>query len=132
MKYRLKSSLFAGFSALLLLFPNVKESTLNDITKPYLGEYECKSATLGETDYTEDFSYIKLELKADETFSLHYCPKDGNKRTETGKYSYDKEKSVLRFQSETGDVEKEFPIKDGVILIQLRLGNKILVMKFER
>lgn len=131
-KYTLKSSLLAGISALLLCFPNVKESTLNDITKPYLGEYECKSATLGETDYTEDFSYIKLELKPDETFVLHYCLKDGNKREERGKYTYDKDKSVLRFQSEIGDFEKEFPIQDGVILIQMRLGKKMLVMKFER
>lgn len=131
-KYTLKSSLLAGLAAMLLFFPSWKESSLTDITKPYLGEYECKSAMLGDSDYTEMFSYIRLELKSDETFSLYYCPKQGKKREETGKYRYDKEKNTIALRIGENGEEKEFPLKEGQISLTFRIGSKMFSMRFER
>ena len=62
-KQVLKSSLLAGFCTLMLLFSGWREGKLTDVTKPYLGEYECKQATLGEKDCLKKFDYIRLELK---------------------------------------------------------------------
>ena len=65
----MKSFILAGVLSLMSLFPNMQESTLKDIAKPYLGEYECKSAQLGEKDCLEQFSYVRLELKDAENSS---------------------------------------------------------------
>lgn len=129
----LKSSLLAALAALSFSFSSLKQGSLTDITKPYLGEYECKSATLGDTEYIDDFSYIRLELDADGTFTLFYCPKEGKKRSETGKYVYDKEKKTLGLSlGENGEFRREFPLKDGAFQITLPLGGKILCLRFEQ
>ena len=52
----MKSFILGALLSCMTLFPSVKDSTLKDITKPYIGEYECKSARLGDKDYLEDFS----------------------------------------------------------------------------
>lgn len=130
---KLKSSLLAGLTALLLFFPNLTNGSLKDITKPYLGEYECKSATLGEQEFLDEFSLIKLELKSDETFLLHYQPKDGAKKTETGKYKYDKDKQEICFSLDRNSaLKRKFPLKKGIITIDFKLGTKQLIMKFEQ
>lgn len=133
-KYVLKSSLCAGLAALLLTLAPVKGS-LKDITKPYLGAYECKSATLGDKEYLDDFSYIRLELKADESFSLYYAFKGGEKKEETGRYKYDGEnKSVTLIGKGLGNREfkKSFPLDNGKIFITLSVGGKMLIMEFEQ
>ena len=67
---KLKYSFCAGLAAMLFMLPACGNGSLKDITKPYLGEYECKNATLGERDYVEEFSFIRLELKR--TTNLRY------------------------------------------------------------
>ena len=60
----------AGLLSLMALFPNASKSTISDIVKPYLGEYECKSAQLGEKNCLERFAYIRLEFKDEENFKF--------------------------------------------------------------
>ena len=62
---KLKYTFCAGLAALLIALPACGNGSLKDVTKPYLGQYECESATLGEKDYAQDFSFIRLELKKD-------------------------------------------------------------------
>ena len=80
---KFKYSFCAGLAALLLILPACGNGALKDITKPYLGEYECKSATLGERDYTQEFSFIRLELKKDNEFTLYYSAKNGKNGEES-------------------------------------------------
>lgn len=133
-KYVLKSSLCAGIVSLLFALAPVNGS-LKDITKPYLGEYECKSATLGKKELLDDFSYIRLELKADETFSLYYAFKGGEKKEATGRYQYDKEKKSITLVGEglgNREFKKSFPLDKGKILITFTIGGKMLIMEFEQ
>ena len=132
-KLKLKSSVFAGLAALALLFPNLKTGSLTDITKPYLGMYECQNATLGEDDIIDDFSYVRLELHPDETFTLYYRKKKGKEHKETGKYFYDKEAETICLSTGVGDVLKRtFPLKNGVISITMRMGTKTLQMQLKQ
>ena len=57
---KLKYSFCAALASLLLILPACGNGSLKDVTKPYLGEYECQSATLGEKDYAQDFFFIRL------------------------------------------------------------------------
>lgn len=132
MKNTLKSSLLAGVISLLSLF-NLKDSTLKDIAKPYLGEYECREARFRGEDYLNKFSYIYLELKKDGEYLLAYCEKDKSKQETTGKYSYDKEKQTLSlFSSEYPNFKKDFPFKNGKIDICIKLAGETLLLRFEQ
>ncbi len=129
----LKSSLLASLTALSLLLPNVKNPNLTDITSPHLGFYECEYARLSGEEFSDDFEYIYLELKANETFVISYCKKGGKEQKEQGKYKYDKEKeSVAFFLSDANALKRTFPLKDGELLITLRFGGKTLNAKFKQ
>ena len=129
----LKSSLLAGLISLLWLFPSLRESSLTDITKPHLGVYECTEATLNDNDYLGRFSYIHLELKTEEDFILYYKEKEGEKKQETGKYSYDREKETLTLiGGANGFFKREFPLKEGILTISVRIGEQNLSLKFEQ
>ena len=118
---------------MLLTFSGLREGTLTDITKPYLGEYECKSATLGNEEYVDEFSYIILDLKADETFVLRYKTKNKMKGEEKGEYSYDKEKETITLTlGEKSQFKREFSLKKGAICIEFPVGAKLFVMRFEQ
>ncbi len=118
---------------MLLTFSGLREGTLTDITKPYLGEYECKSATLGNEEYVDEFSYIILDLKADETFVLRYKTKNKMKGEEKGEYSYDKEKETITLTlGEKSQFKREFSLKKGRICIEFPVGAKLFVMRFEQ
>ena len=129
----LKSSLLAGLISLLWLFPSLRESSLTDITKPHLGIYECTEAKLGENDYLDRFSYIHLELKTGEDFVLYYQEKSGEKKQEMGNYSYDREKGTLMLiGGANGCFKREFPLKEGILTIAVRIGEQNLSLTFEQ
>ena len=133
-KFVLKSSVLTGILSLFFALAPLRTGSLNDITQPYLGEYECKSATYGKKDILGDFSYVMLELKADETFVLRYADKKGERKgEERGTYVYDKERERITFQlNKKGDWKREFSLKDGGIFIALKMGNKTLSITFEQ
>ncbi len=129
---KLKSSVLAGLSTLLFLFPNCKESTLDEIAKPYLGAYECKQATLGSKDILAEFTSVSLEFIDENQFVLYYQEKEGNKKSVKGNYVYDKEKSVITLTDEQGIFKREFPLVDGKLTISLPIAGKILKLEFEQ
>lgn len=130
---KLKYSFCAVLAALVLILPSCGNGSLKDVTKPYLGEYECKSATLGEKDYVEEFSFLRLELKKDDEFTLYYSAKNGKKGEETGTYVYDeKEETITLIYGELGVLKRKFPLKNGEIFITLPIGSQTLSMKFAR
>lgn len=131
MKITLKSSILAGLCALCALG---KSSSLKDISKPYLGEYECKQATYGEKDYLEDFTYIRMELQSNDRFVLSYCDKLTNKKNQVeGEFTYDAQTNTVTLQlGDDACIKRQFPLKDGVLLVVTTLGNKILQLRFEQ
>ncbi len=131
MKSKLKSSILAGVAALLFLFPNIKESTLDEIAKPYLGIYECTEARVGSKNVLEEFSDLRLELLKDGNFTLFYKPKKGKRKQAQGKYSYDEERGVLVLEEE-GGLQREFPFTNGQITVSFPVGKKTVVLQFQQ
>ena len=133
-KVKLKSSLLAALTSLLFLFlPKLQSRALPDITKPYLGEYECKIARFGGNDLLEEFSYIKLELKADNTFVLRYKAEERSEKTETGKYKYDNKNKEITFTLDRSRIfKRKFPLEKGVIYVDFPIGTKQILLTFEQ
>ncbi len=132
MNIKLKTSILAGLSALLLWAPSWKDAQLTDISKPYLGVYECTQAHLGSLDCLQRFSDIRLELKDEENFLLIYQEKGGARKKVEGKYCYDKERKVLVATDAKKGLRREFPFEEGKLTVTLPVGRKNLIMQFER
>ena len=67
---KVKSSLLAGVVTLLLACSFGGKGDLKEISKPYLGVYECTEARVGEREYLDRFSKLDLELKENGEFIL--------------------------------------------------------------
>ncbi len=128
---KLKSSILAGLAALMTLVPTWKSGSLKEITKPYLGVYECESATWGQREYLDEFSYIRLELLPKNEFTLSYELKTGKSGKEQGKYEVDEErKTLILTLNKKEEYKREFPLKNGSIVFTLPIASQTLVMKF--
>ena len=129
----LKSSLLAGFISLLFSFSALRVGNITDITKPYLGEYECISATYGNKDLCKEYGSIVLELRQDDTFILRFQERKGKKKEEKGTYEYDQEKGVLRFKRNgKTEIKRDFMLENGEITGVVKLGGRVLCVHFEQ
>ena len=101
--------------------------SLPDLSKPYTGEYTLKKLTLGGEDFTEKFD-VKLNLTYDGEFKFSYKEEDGLSGSYTGEYEVSVEKGEITLSSQAGlrTVKRTFPIQNGSILIDLKLGTKLL------
>lgn len=123
--------MLAALASLSILFTGVKDGKLTDITKPYLGVYECERISLGSEDLLKRFSFVTLELKSKGEYLLSYCEKDGKKKTATGKYEYDKDDETLTLYTQDGQaLPHKFPLKKGELQMSTPLGGKTLVIVF--
>ena len=128
--------LFLTLLCALLLFSACEKvedmGSLPDLSKPYTGEYTVKKLTLGGQDYTENFEFLKLTLKADGQFMLNYKEKDGQSGGYSGEYEVSTEKQEITFSSKAGlrSVKRTFPMEKGSIFIDLNLGGKLLHAEF--
>lgn len=131
-----KSSILAGILALLAVLPwfrSMQAVQLIDVTKPYLGRYECTMASLGDKDLLERYAYIDLELETEKEFTLYYREKEGKVRQTHGRYKYDKTKNVILVTGLKGLIlNRPFPLENGVLTISTPLRGKTLVMRFEQ
>ena len=74
--------------------------SVKSLTKPYIGEYECVEARLGETDLLEKYEFIKITLIDDKKMEIGFKPKNGSQRSFEGEYSVDSE--TREFTGEAG------------------------------
>ena len=132
-KITIKSAICAGIFAIVLACSCCANTTLKDIAKPHTGEYECKSAVLGEKDLLSSFEYINLALDGDGTYTLRYKTKLGKAGEEKGEYTYDADKQTLSItQGEKGEVKREIPIIKGKIFLSIPIGGRQLSVQFEK
>ena len=105
---------------------------LKSITHPYIAQYECIEAKLGEEDLLEKFDYIKITLLDKETMELNYKLKEGENKSIKSNYSFDLESRTLT--AEIGLLGYTFKqstvIEKGKFTISKSIGGKQLIMKF--
>ncbi|MBQ3220952.1 MAG: hypothetical protein IJB34_03200 [Clostridia bacterium] len=128
-----KTPLLIGLLSLFLSLSAFRQGKLTDISKPYLGEYECISANLGAKDLSKDFSYIRLELLPDGSFCLRYCDKNGKHGEEYGAYRYDGEREEITFSlRDKIEYDRTCSLKNGEIHLNFTLGKQIFSVKFRQ
>ncbi len=120
----------ASLAGLLLLLPATDDS-IKHIAKPYLGEYECKQATLGSDDCLDNVKTFELELLDDGKFRILYQEEGGKRQEFTGKYVYDDKKKTITFVGANGRFKREFPLRKGVLTVSLPMQGKLLVVQFQ-
>lgn len=106
---------------------------LKSITHPYIAQYECVEAKLGEEDLLKRFDYIKITLVNKDTLELNYKPKDGDNKTIESNYTFDVNSRTLT--AEVGilgyTVKQSTVIEKGKFTISKSIGGKQLIMKFK-
>lgn len=127
---RIKSCCIVGIMALLFSV-SPTESSIKDITKPYLGEYECQSARLGELEYLDGFKEIVLELKQNGKFVVRYQTKSGRRGEVDGKYEYDAKRKEITFLKEDG-YKKSFALSKGEFTLSFPVNGQIMKIQFKQ
>ena len=131
----LKSSILCGLFCLLLSANGwSKDGKLSEISKPYLGTYECESFYLGSEDKLGDYDYIRIELSPDGEMKLSYAQKNKAEKTIPLTYEYDYDTGALTVYAKFGlaKTDKKFTLKDGEITASFSLGKYNVCAKFKR
>ena len=124
-------------AALCLMIPCAcrieADSSLKELTHPYITRYECTSATYGGDDILGSFDYIRITLLDDEVLELAFKPKDGKARVYKSSYTFDENTHELC--SEIGalgvKVKEKVIVENGKFTISFPLRGKQLILKFE-
>lgn len=119
-------SLFCGCDA-------QNAGSLKELTHPYINEYICIKAYLGEDDLLENFEYIKITFADEEKAEFSFKLKNGKKYTYSGKYEHDDKTGEITCK--TGilgiDVKEKIIIEKGSFTVSKLIGEKMLFMVFE-
>lgn len=130
----MRKSICAAITALCVLFftgCDVNDmSSLREISRPYVGEYNCEILTLGGEEMLHHFKYVKLNLSYKGEFTLSYCDKGGMKGEYAGTYSLGEDGITFTSQNGTVRESRTFPYEKGVISVQIALGEKLLLAEF--
>ncbi len=127
----MRTTILAGLCSLLTLFSSPVKGTLPEITKPYLGTYECKRLSLGSRDLLKELQDIRLELVDEARYALFYKEKGEVRKKVEGNYSYDERRGVLIFTTPQG-MTQEVPLEKGTLTLSLPVAGKRLVVTFEQ
>ncbi len=120
----------------LLIFPACEakaDSTLKEITHPYIDEYELVEGRYGDKNILDDFEYVKIVLIDTHEYEVHIKPKTGDKKVYKGTYSVNEKTRELTADSGIlgyGAKENVY-IKDGGFMINMNIFYKPLYLKFE-
>ena len=128
--------LTAILTLILLLLPACdarQYGSLKSLTKPYIAQYECTEAKLGEQDLLERFDYIEINLEPKNKMQVIYKPKDGKKNIVESRYSFDVKSHELT--AEIGILGYNFKeatvVENGKFTLTKTIGDRQLIMKFK-
>ena len=111
----------------------IQDSSIKSITRPYVAQYECIEAKLGETNLLDDYEYVRIILLDNSDMELNYKQKNRGVHSANGKYSFDEETHEIT--AEIGILGYTFKektiIENGEFLIKKTVRNRELVMKFK-
>ena len=125
---------FVCFSLFLLGGCDVSEmGSLPDLSKPYVGVYQCEKLTLGGEEMLEKFEKIQLELEYKGDFLLSFQTLEGLEGEYEGEYEVSIEDEEIKLSMTSAGAEKYFffRMEKGEILFDYNLGGKLLHASFK-
>ena len=112
---------------------DIANGSIKSITQPYIAQYECKEARLGDKDFLQDYKYIKIILGNKDEMEIIYKPKDGEKSSLKGTYKIDP--ATRELEGEIGilgySFKEKVKVEKGGFVISKIIGSKELYMKFQ-
>ncbi len=119
--------------ALLLCGCDVNEmTTLKELSRPYTGEYQCKTLRLGDEDLLPMFESLRLGLDGNGTFELCWRDTFGGEGSFAGDYKLSEEEETITLSAVRGGRERTFvfPYEHGAVQIGLLFGGKPFYAEF--
>ena len=121
---------------MLCLFPSCEipaSGSLKSLTKPYIAEYVCTEARLGEENLLDKYEFIKITLLDAKELEVSFKPKNGDKKAFKGNYSVNGE--TREFNGEIGIFGVTFKettkIENGEFTITKNILSQPLILKFK-
>ena len=126
--------LLAAFSCLVLCaFKFDKDSSLKDLTHPYINTYECTAARLGNENLLEHYEYFKITFLDEKQLEVSFKRKIGGKK-HVYLCDYEFNDKTDEFSAELGILGFRFKqttkITDGKFTISMPILGKPLLMNF--
>ena len=112
----------------------ISKNDLTEITRPYLGFYECKKLFFGKKNILRQFKFITVELASNGQMILRYKLKGGKSGESRCEYAYDEKRGSITVTSEKGlmGLSCDVTLKKGKMTVFSKFGNKNLVMQLEQ
>lgn len=108
-------------------------SSLKELTDPYITRYECTYAACGDKEFLDEFDYIRITLTDKENMELSYRKKGDMPRMHSCRYSFNEKTGELT--AEGGALGVKFKerviIENGKFTISFPISGKELVLRFE-
>ncbi len=106
--------------------------SLQEFSRPYAGEYQCRTLMLGGEDRLDAFESVKLTLGYDGSFLLTYRTAEGAEGAYDGTYRVNGAQTEITFTGGAGSksVSRSFPMDKGGIFIELPFGSSLLYAEF--
>lgn len=107
--------------------------SLESLSKPYTGVYECEKMLLSGEDVLDDFAYLRLELEYGGNFTLSYKKKDGSVSEWNGTYEMDTEENEITMSAMQGakTLSRTYRVERGAILIDENFLGRTLFAEFK-
>ena len=107
--------------------------SLESLSKPYTGVYECEKMLLSGEDVLTDFTYLRLELAYGGDFTLSYKRKDGAFFEWSGTYEMDTEENEITMSAKQGakTLSRTYRMEHGTILIDENFLGRSLFAEFK-
>ena len=123
----------AVVAAFVCAFTVDGDSSIKEITHPFINTYECTRATLGDADLLDNCDHIRIVLGEGDKLELLIKKKGERERRRTGKYSFNEDTREL-----TADItilgypfRPRAAIENGRFTVTTQIAAKQLVTIFE-
>lgn len=131
---KIKRLLILFFLPLTFLYGcNLSDAdNLQSLTHPYINQYRCEKATLGNQDLLKDISYLTIILKDGGKAEILLKEKGKPQKRYYGNYNFDEEsqKLGLSFGIFGYKFKESVLIENGKFSISVKIGENLLFMLF--
>ncbi len=109
------------------------DSSLKELTKPYITRYECTRAEWGGQNFLDGYEYIRITLADESNMELSYKKPGESEHKFNCRYNYDQTTGELTAEGTALGIKmrESVKIENGKFTISLPLLGKQLVMDFE-
>lgn len=105
-------------------------STLKDISRPYVGEYQCKTLMFGDEEMIDRFEYVKLTLDGKDAFIFRARDEFGHDYTYEGTYQYHDDRFTFTGGFGIRKMSRDIRYDQGTLSIDLPFAGKLLHAEF--